>query len=356
MLGRRFLASARREGTAPLLERHLRRRPDLVPAAVLAELRGIRLAAAARDLRARGIMRPLLETAFFAGLKVGISKGFHWAERLYDEPGLRPYLDVDVFVRPAEWRSFLEILRRTGFRPDGTRDFDSVPGLRAPAWTFSPVFRKDGLAVEIHPNPFGLQSPSPADEDFWRSLRPVSLAGTTAYVPAWPQEFCYAAIHAQQHSYGRLSWLVDMAEMAGLSEWNWDTVAGLARRAGIEASLEHGLRIVSRCWPGAIPEPGRRLIPDGGWARRTARFFWPEEAAAARRPIPEAPYYMPTLLALTRRGRLGPKVRTLGRILCPPRDWIRSQMPGAGPLARTGYAVGRLARPWIYLVRRRIGG
>jgi hypothetical protein len=300
-------------------------------------------------------MAPLLEAAGREGLRIAISKGFHWAERLYGEPGLRPYLDVDGFVHPDEWSGVLDLLRRTGFRPDPGSSFVSAPRGDAPVWTHSPVFRKDGLAVEIHPNPLGLQIPSRAEKGFWDSLRQVRLAGTAAFVPGWPQELAYAALHAQQHSYTRLSWLVDLKEIAGLEGLDWAEAVGLAREEGIEASLAHGLHIVSRCWPGAVPERGTRLFPGGGWTSRASRFFWPVEAVASRRPAPEAPYYMPSILALLRRRRPGSAVRSLAGILWPPRDWVQRQLPGESRLVRARYSAGRLLRPWIYLVRRLIG-
>jgi len=307
-------------------------------------------------MKARAIVGPLLRESGRAGLRVAVSKGFHWAERLYGEPGLRPYLDVDLFVHPSEWRAFLVVLRETGFRPEGDPGSEAGPGRGVPAWSFSPVYRKDGLAVEVHPNPLGLQIPARADRLFWDSLQPVSLAGGAAWVPGWPQELCYAALHAQQHSYARLSWLVDLAEMAGMEGLDWAEAGSIAAAEGLEDSLGHGLRLIARCWPGAVPDSGRRLIPSGGWARRACLFLWPPEAVASRRPSPSAPYYMPSLLALTRRGRPWPALRAAARILWPPRGWIRRQASGAGPGARAAYAAGRWLRPWIYLVQRLIDG
>jgi hypothetical protein len=350
---RRLIVSSRREGTAALLERHLRTRSDRVPADILAELRRIRLASTARHLLALEIVGPLLRAARAAGLRIGISKGFHWAERLYPQPGLRPYLDVDLLVRPAEWRAFLDLLDASGFRSEEGRGAAS-PGGKAPAWAFSPTFRKDGLAVEVHPNPFGLQIPSSTEEAFWGSLREEPFAGGTVFVPTWSREFCTAAVHAQQHSYRRLAWLVDLAEMAGRADLDWAEASGLARREGLAAVLAHGLRIASLCWPGCIPAGRERLFPASSLARRGTRFFWPEKAVASRRALPEAPYYMPSIFALAGRGSLPGMVRGLARIFFPPPGWIRRQMPAEGRLHRLFYAVRRLLRPWVFLVERRI--
>jgi hypothetical protein len=322
---------------------------------VAAELRRFRLAAAARDLKARALVGPLLREADRQGLRPAVSKGFHWAERLYGEPGLRPYLDVDLFVHPREWNALLALLRDAGFHPEEEIEPAPGPGRGAPAWSLSPVFRKDGLALEIHANPLGLHAPARGEARFWSSLRPVRLAGEPAWVPGWPHEMIYASIHAQQHSYARLSWLVDLAEMAALPDFDWDEAASIASDEGMEEVLSHGLRLVARCWEGAVPGPGGRLISSGGWARKACLFLWPPEAVAARRPISPAPYYMPSILALARRGKVGPALRAGARVLCPPRGWIRRQASGAGPWARAAYAAGRWLRPWIYLAGRLFG-
>jgi len=315
------------------------------------------LAAAARDAKARAVVGPLLREAGRAGLRIAVSKGFHWAERLYDEPGLRPYLDVDLFVHPSEWRAFLDLLGATGFRPEGPAGAGSGPGRPRREWACSPVFHKAGLAVEAHPNPLGLQIPAVNNRLFWDSLRPVRLAGEAAWVPSWPHELVYAALHAQQHSYARLSWLVDLAEMAGLPGLDWDEATSIVRGEGLLDALAHGLRLAERCWPGSIPAPARRLMAaEGGAVRRACLFFWPPEAIAVRRRLPAAPYYMPSLFALLRRGRPGPALRGAARILWPPRGWIRRQVSGAGRCRRTAYAAGRWLRPIVYLVRRLIDG
>lgn len=314
------------------------------------------MAAAARDVKARALVGPLLRESDRSGLRPAVSKGFHWAERLYGEPGLRPYLDVDLFVHPGEWEALVALLRDAGFRREGGPESVSGPGRGAPAWSLSPVFRKDGLAVELHANPLGLHMPARGEARFWRSLRSVRLAGEPAWVPGWPHEMVYAAVHAQQHSYARLSWLVDLAEMAALPDFDWGEAASIALEEGMEEALGHGLRLVLRCWEDAVPQGGRRLISSGGWARRASLFFWPPESVAARRPVSQAPYYMPSILALVRRGRVGPALRGAIRVLWPPRGWIRRQAPGAGPWARAVYAAGRWLRPWIYLVRRLLEG
>jgi hypothetical protein len=296
-------------------------------------------------------MAPLLNAARAGGLPIAVCKGFHWAERLYPEPGLRPYLDVDVLVAPAAWRDALDWLRRCGFRADvdpGRR----VPSERVPAWTLSPVFRRDGLAVELHPNPLGLQVPSLTEAEFWPALSEERIGRAAVLVPSWPHELVHAAIHAQQHSYSRLSWLVDLAEMAARPDLDWPAASRLAVAEGVGACVLHALRVVSRCWPGSIPAAAESLFPAGPWAERASRFFWPIEAVAARKPLAAAPYYLPSVFAVLRRGSPSGIVRGLRPILFPPRGWVAAQMPGRGPAAKVGYAVWRLLRPGVYLVSR----
>jgi hypothetical protein len=345
----------RREGTAPLVERQLRGLGSLVPAWASAVLRELRLASTARHLRAVEIMAPLLLAARAEGLLVAACKGFHLAETLYPEPGLRPYLDIDLLVAPSSWRKALDWLQQSGFRADigpGGRE----PSGRVPAWTLSPVFRRDGLAVELHPNPLGLQIPSLTETGFWSALREERIGSAPVLVPPWSHELVHAAIHAQQHSYGRLSWLVDLAEMAARPDLDWPAASRLAGEEGLGASVLHSLRIVSRCWPGSIPAAAERLFRTGLLAERASRFFWPIEAAAARKQLAAAPYYMPSVFAALRRGSLLGIIRGLRPIFFPPRGWVAAQLPGRGPMARAGYAVHRLLRPWVYLASRRLRG
>ncbi len=272
-------------------------------------------------------MAPLLAAARAEGLPIAVCKGFHWAERLYPEPGLRPYLDIDLLVAPSSWKAALDWLRRSGFRPDvdpGRR----APSERVPAWTLSPVYRRDGLAVELHPNPLGLQVPSLTEAEFWPALREERIGGAAVLVPPWPHELVHAAIHAQQHSYSRLSWLVDLAEMALRPDLDWRAASRLAAAEGVAASVLHALRIVSRCWPESVPAGVERLFPAGRPALRASRFFWPIEAVAGRKPLAAAPYYMPSVFAVLRRGSPIGILRGLRPVFFPPRGWVAAQMPG----------------------------
>jgi len=348
-----LVAAAVREGIAPLLDLHLGR-DDRVPSGIRAALRSARLAAVARELAVRPILGSLLRDAGDEGLSVVVVKGAFLAEYLYGGPGLRPYLDVDLLVRPGQWPELRSVLKRTGWdepaAPDHGGARPPVPG--GAAWLESPVFRKGGLSVEVHLNPLGLHMPLRDEGAFWNSLRRVLLAGAPALALDWPRALCTAAVHAQQHSYGRLVWLVDLAEMAKLPGLDKAAIVAAAEAEGIAGPLRHGLRMAARLRGNGAGRSWAFPFPAASLEDRALSFLWPAERVLSRRALTPAPYYTPSILAFLRRREPVAAWHGLRRILFPPRNWVDRNYPGRRGFRLLAHYIRRVAGPWIYLAKR----
>jgi hypothetical protein len=351
-----LLRSAVAEGVAPLLHRHLKSDERVPPEARLA-LRRAHFSSLTRQLRFEDALRPLLLGAREARLSVVVTKGVYWSEHLYGEPGLRPFLDADLLVAPREWPAFRSLLRRSGFAVEGAAPEDRASAPPRAAWLVSPVYKKAGdLGVEIHLNPLGLHAPLREPAAFWAAARGVFVCGAPASALPWEYELVHAAIHAQQHSYERLSWLVDMAEMIRTKSPDWSVVGGLSRREGLDAAVGHGLRLVERFWPGTVPAAALRPLSVRPYERRGLRSLWPEDDIVSRRPRPAAPFYMPSVFALIRRGRPLAAVLALRPVFFPPWSWVSHYYPGTPVWRRWGHYARRVISPAVFLIKRRIDG
>ena len=67
-------------------------------------------------------MLTLLRAWEQAGVESVLLKGFMLAEFAYRVPGLRPYGDVDILVRPEQLRLLLEVSQTLGWKDDGTAE------------------------------------------------------------------------------------------------------------------------------------------------------------------------------------------------------------------------------------------
>ncbi len=333
---------ASREGVSPLVYRNLKAFGALVPAEALASLRTAYYANEIRNFRLFRRIAPLIGAADTAGLRAVVTKGARLALTIYPDIGLRPFTDIDLVVHPRDWPSLEKVLAGQGYVPESHGGTSLDPGNRALDWTFSPYYRLGELLVELHFAYLGLHVPFRSEEDFWASAGSVRIDGADARIMSPEYELCYLCLHAQQHSYARLMWLTDIAELGSRAEIDSDRAARIAQREGIGAVVRHGLELVNALWPGTIP---KRVVSEfriGPLESVLLPAFWPSGRIFRRANRVPMPYYTPTFFSLLSRRKPLLAARTLLRILFPPMDWI----------ADTYNVIPGSLRAWTQYVRR----
>ncbi len=349
-----LIAGAEREGVLPLLYRNLKRFESAVPGPVLDSLQAGYLRNLARNTRLYENLGPLFEAVRGEGLRTALTKGGRLALTLYPDISLRPFWDVDMFVHPSDWPALRVVLAELGYEEVSGDAAIFEAGKAGLHWAYCPYFKKDGVFLEFHLNCLGLHVPCRQEEDVWADVRAVAVGRTEAAVLAPEHEFCHLCIHAQQHSYQRLFWLTDIAEMAERGGLGWDRMAVFCRQAGIRAPVHHALRLVNVLWPGTLPAGLIAGFEPGPLTRAGLRSLWPASAVAGRSMTHSWPFYMPSLFSLWERKDIGGALRSLPGILFPPRAWM-DQLPGsAGERRRSLFEryAGRLLRPVITAAKR----
>lgn len=349
----RLLRRAAREGVSPLLYRNLKTLEDSVPGEVLATLRKTYLANEARNIRLYRLIAPLFGAMSDAGIRAVVTKGARLALTVYPDIGLRPFTDVDLMVHPDDWPGLEKVLIGLGYAAESRGRTRLHPRNRSLDWTFSPYFRLEKLVVELHFAYLGLHVPFRSEEDFWASSGRIGLNGVEAGIMSPEYELCYLCVHAQQHSYGRLMWLTDIAELGSREEVDPDKVARIARREGIGAVVRYGFELVNALWPGAVPAGLVSELRKGPLESVLLPAFWPPGKVVRRARQTTLPYYTPTFFSLLARKRPFLAARTLLRVLFPPMDWIADSynvVPGS-PKAWLRYA-RRLGTPLARLLKK----
>ena len=346
---------AEEEGTLPLLHRNLKDLPGALPAPISEALRSGYLRNLARNTRIYKTLEPFLEAVRAKDLRVALTKGGRLALTVYPDVALRPFWDLDFIVHPADWPAAKIVLGELGYKEASGDDRIFDIGDASLHWAYSPYFMKDGLFLEFHFNFLGLHFPSRSGEGMWSSALRTAAGGTEVAILPAEHELCYLCLHAQQHSYRKLIWMTDIAELAARGDLDWDRVRGLCRDEKIAAPVFHAFRLVNALWPGTLSESLLAGFRPGPVARAGLRFLWPEAAVSARAKVLSWPYYMPTIFSLWERKDLGLARRTLSGILFPPRAWIVQTPGSAGSPVRVykSYAK-RLLRPLFMTVKRMV--
>ncbi|MGH9503138.1 MAG: nucleotidyltransferase domain-containing protein [Terriglobales bacterium] len=340
---------ARSHQVYPLLYRNLRELgfPG-VPEAVQTELKGLFLANALRNRLLAEELSRLLRLLSEAGVRVIPLKGVALAQSLFGDPAARVCADIDILVPPTDLGHAMDVIFASGYRTEHGDPFFSKLLLRH--GRHHDVVR-DQLGIsfhlEVHWNLVQHSSRNEAAvNDLWADARPRDFFGAPAFslTPEW--EFLYLSIHAADHEWQCLKWLVDIHQLASSGVVDWDKTMRKAERFEIDfvlrqtlaaSSLLFGTPVPAGCLPATLPA-GVQLfahVPLPAGAAESAFSF--RHLRVLRRSLDKLRYLAEVILVprLTDRDflRLPPSLGFLYYVIRPPRlafKWAASVMRKPG--------------------------
>lgn len=347
-----FLALAEEEGVAGLVYSRLKAAGLNAEEPLLGGLKRSYLKQAARNMLAFREIEEFMSAVREKGLRLAVTKGARLALTVYDDPGLRPFWDIDLFVHPADWSAAASLLDRNGFRL--VSGFGRAKGpVDGRPWTFSPYYRKDRIHLEFHSQPLGLAVPLRGGRDFWRTMDETDLGRTKIGILSPGFELCYLCLHAAQHSYSRLIWLADLAAVLEKEVSAQDEAEAIAADEGLTGVVRKSLALAGDVMGARVDERSLARLHPGYPVRKFLDFLWPVEDVAARRKSEPWPYEITSLVCLWERRDIGQVARVLPGLLFPPPAWVAyvsgEERPGRLSLRRY---FSRLASPLVRAVRR----
>jgi Uncharacterised nucleotidyltransferase len=205
-----------------------------------------------------------------AGVGVVVLKGPAVAHSAYPDPSWRPFGDLDLLVRTADWRGACEVLERSGRRrrlPEPRPGFDERFGKAA-------VHRGgSGIQVDLHRTlvvgPFGLWI---RPEEVFERTVPLRLGGRAFERLDDTSLLLHACVHAALGWRAPFLWTVrDVAQIAPMSGVDWEALAALAERWRLQVVVQHALRMATEVLGVPIPpEAGRVMALPAGRSERRA--------------------------------------------------------------------------------------
>lgn len=201
-----IIREAERHGLAAWL---LAQVPADPTGALVPGLRDSALSTASQYLRLRRALQRVLARFEDEGLRTILLKGPGFAARYYPEASQRPCSDLDVLVAPDEVPRARAALLELGYR-----EVDDPGAEHASVDSHHHAFTgPDGL-VELHYRAFHGFGSSTLE---YATLEPRMIEGTWEGHPVrylGPEdEFVYMSVHAANHLFARLSWLLDLELM-----------------------------------------------------------------------------------------------------------------------------------------------
>ena len=246
--------AAEYHGLAPLLHRAVDTAcADLVPEAVANQLRDDYRDSARHNLVLTSQLLTLLSAFQVAGIDVLPLNGPALAERLYPDPVLRPFSDLDILIHKRDVPAALAALTRERYTLAAHQARLTVPTLIR--LNCELLFTHERIASldahwEIGPADYPFRFDT---EILWRSPSQLSIAGREVPSLSPPSLLLFLCVHGTKHMWSRLQWLGDVARLSSTS-LNWGTVLELASEARCERPLLLGLLLAHELLEAPVPE------------------------------------------------------------------------------------------------------
>jgi len=229
----------------------------------------------------------ILERLHRQGIEVVLLQGMDLLHRLYDDVGLRPLTDIDLWVHESDRPLLTQILRQSGCRKD-------------PLYPLT--FRKGATVLDIHTHILwadrirarALLMDQHQDQVFERCEPIVFEAVRTRCLDPYDR-LIYLSLHLLKHRANRLIWLADIRNLA--ADWeavDWNALLARARLLGQQKSIAQTFFLIGTLLGYRPPEEIRpKLAPLHPAEKRVLRL---------RREKGALPEWSTPLLFLSGRG------------------------------------------------------
>lgn len=235
-------------------------------------------------------LRVLVSLLEANGIPVVPFKGPTLAAKLYADPSLREFGDLDLLIAPSNLARARQLLAQRGYLPL----FPTTPAIDR-AMLASPrhyhLALKHELMVELHWRTDAEFPLADLDEPSWWANRPRHAFEGTDLHDLHDQELALVLLlHGSKHLWEQINWVAEVAELLGrlgASEWEW--VLAKAAALGARGRVAIGLLLASRCFSLALPSSAAGWVDGSQRAARLAdeivRRWFEAETVSSRSAI-----------------------------------------------------------------------
>ena len=254
----RLIVLAREHSVTQLLYWHLSDRvQNVAPTAFTKELQRDFRANVGHNLYLAGELLRLLPLFETDGIPVIAFKGPVFAVDVYKSIALRAFDDLDILLRKHDLARATKALASAGYMPwhSGSHVKDMLDlKQRAIEREFENVAQKH-LQIDVHWDLLGPQDACKLNvADVFRHARVTQLFNRELRTLSLEDSLLYSCIHATKHTWMRLSWICDIAEIIRAPPAiNWESLAEKARHAHSRRMLDVGLLAAADLLDAPVP-------------------------------------------------------------------------------------------------------
>jgi hypothetical protein len=324
---KRFISLAEHHRVVPQVYRCLAPYSAQLPDRHFAALRSINEDNVRKALWFTGELVRILKHLEARGIRAMPYKGPALAQTLYGDVTAREFSDLDMLVCPEDVRNVKAVLAQLGYKStieltarserayisSGYEySFDSLAGphLLELQWRIVPRFYSVDLDVTT----------------LFERSEPVILGGHS-FATLCPQDLLLVlCVHAAKHVWGQLSWLCDLAQLAGSARIDWEAAWRRAHQLGLQRIVAVNLLLAHDLLGLPLPPPVQsRLKKDHASEIPKAEIL--QVIQRSSHYDTESISYFRLMMRLRERRR--DRFRLLWRLLWTPSigEWSAMQLP-----------------------------
>jgi len=235
-------ALSKLHGLTPFLYYRARSLGIKLPEQIEKEWLGIYLYQIAGEKKARAQIKELKEILDPEGIPFILLKGASAMLRLYPQPGLRTFCDLDILIPFDRVFEFKRAMAASRYKPLSARNSPEDEELQKFDSHLDPICKDASLMIESHLNILGVKGDrSVANPDAWQEKEEASTDGFNVNHLNVEHFVIHTLLHYSKHlsneGFSEIKWLIDLLYAIKTWKIDWTRVWTAARRWGVERDI-----------------------------------------------------------------------------------------------------------------------
>lgn len=185
-------------------------------------------------------------------MRIILLQGISLLHQVYDDIGLRPLTDIDLWVLERDAPVLKRILQKSGYEQD-------------PLYPLT--FKNGPISIDLQTHILWADRIkarqfiiNTKQEDLFQKAQMIDFEGQKAYCLDPFDQIIYLGLHLLKHNAERIIWLVDIYRlMAAFDSSNWEALLVRAKELGQTKCIAYIVFLIENLLGHQLPEPARLL-------------------------------------------------------------------------------------------------
>lgn len=245
-------------GVTPFLYYRTRSLGISLPEQLSKEWLGHYLHQIAEEKQARRQIKEVKEMLDSEKIPMILLKGASAMLRLYPQPGLRTFCDLDILIPADMIPCFKKVMTMAGYKPLAARNSPEDEELQKFDSHLDPLCKDRSLMIEPHLSIFGVGGDHlGARSEIWQGREETSTDGIKVDHLSKEQFIVHTLLHSSRHlsdeGFTEIKWLVDLLYAIRAWKIDWLKVGDIGHKWGVENDILPVIATLNHYWQAEVP-------------------------------------------------------------------------------------------------------